>query len=113
MTAQTDASQLSPLVDAGYQLIPLHHFSKEDEFKGKTRKRGKSPVDNAWMKKVHRSDLQVPYMEEGFNVGVRLRRGDLILDIDPREFPEGETLSTDNPFKRQCVDVGLDVGKYV
>ncbi len=112
MTAQTDPSQLSQLVDAGYQLIPLHHFAKEDELKGKARKRGKSPVDNAWMKKVYRSDLQVPHMEDGYNVGVRLRRGDLILDIDPRAFPEGETLSTDNPFKRLCVDVGLDVGKY-
>lgn len=112
MTAQTDPSQLSQLVDAGYQLIPLHHFAKEDELKGKARKRGKSPVDNAWMKKVYSSDLQVPHMEDGYNVGVRLRRGDLILDIDPRAFPEGETLATDNPFKRLCVDVGLEVDKY-
>ncbi|MEP3347734.1 MAG: bifunctional DNA primase/polymerase [Litoreibacter sp.] len=112
MTAQTDASQLAPLLASGYQLLPLHHFTKEDQFKGKIRKRGKSPIDNAWMKKVYRSDLQVPYMKDGYNVGVRLGHGDLVLDIDPRAFPEGETLSTDNPFKRLCVDVGLDVYKY-
>ena len=51
-------------------------------------------------------------MDEGYNVGVRLGRSDLVLDIDPRHFPDGETLATDNPFKRLCADAGLNVDNY-
>ncbi|MDA8586729.1 DUF5906 domain-containing protein [Rhodobacteraceae bacterium] len=113
MTAQTDASQLSPLIDAGYQLLPLHHYTYEDEYKGKRRKRGKSPVDNAWMKKVYRSDLQVQYMEEGYNVGVRLRSDELVLDIDPRAFPDGQTLSSSvNPYVELVLWTGINPDLY-
>ena len=51
-------------------------------------------------------------MDEGFNVGVRLQEHDLVLDIDPRAFPEGETLETDNPFQRLCRDVRLRTDNY-
>ncbi|UFK26729.1 integrase [Roseobacter phage RDJL6] len=112
MTHKPEPGQLKPYLTAGMQLIPLHHYTYEDEYKGKKRKRGKSPVDNAWMKKTYNSELQVDYMEEGYNVGVRLGTGDLVLDIDPRGFPKGETLATDNPFKRLCKDVGLNVDNY-
>lgn len=44
MTNTPDSAQLAPLIAAGYQLIPLHNYAHEDEFKGKRRKRGKSPV---------------------------------------------------------------------
>ncbi|ADK73448.1 DNA primase [Roseobacter phage RDJL Phi 1] len=112
MDPKTDPGQLKPYLAAGMQLIPLHHHTDEDEYKGKKRNRGKSPVDKNWMKRTYKSDLQVDYMEEGYNVGVRLGAGDLVLDIDPRGFPEGETLATDNPFKRLCKDVGLNVDEF-
>lgn len=112
LTQSPEPGQLKPYLAATMQLIPLHHYTKETERKGVKIKRGKSPIDKAWMKKPYNSALQVDYMEEGYNVGVRLYPGELVLDIDPRAFPEGETLSTDNPFKRLCKDVGLNVDKY-
>ena len=48
---KTNSKQLASYLTAGMQLIPLHHHTFEDEFKGKKRKRGKSPVHGAWMKK--------------------------------------------------------------
>ncbi|KHQ53597.1 bifunctional DNA primase/polymerase [Mameliella alba] len=114
MTVQpmTDPDQLRPYLAAGMQLIPLHNHAYEDEHKGKRRKRGKSPTHSNWTKRTYRSADQVTHMEAGDNVGVRLTRADLILDVDPRGFPEGEDLTTDNPFCRLCADVGLDIDQY-
>jgi len=43
----------------------------------------------------------------GNNVGVRLRATDLVLDVDPRNFKEG-----DNPLARLCEDTGLDLDTF-
>jgi len=112
LTQQTDPGQLRPYLASGMQLIPLHNYAYEDEHKGKRRKRGKSPVHGNWTKKTYKSKDQLTHMEAGDNVGVRLTQGDLVLDVDPRGFPEGEDLTTDNPFRRLCADVGLDVDRY-
>lgn len=112
MTQKTDPGQLRPYLASGMQLIPLHNYAYEDEHKGKRRKRGKSPVHGNWTKKVYKSEDQVTHMEAGDNVGVRLGKGDLVLDVDPRGFPEGEDLTTDNPFRRLCEDVGLNVDDF-
>lgn len=109
---KTDASQLAPYLAAGLQLIPLHNHAYEDEYKGKRRKRGKSPVHGNWTKRRYDSSKMTAHMEAGDNVGVRLRRDELVLDVDPRHFPEGETLATDNPFRRLCEDAALDVSGY-
>lgn len=113
MTAQTDASQLVPLVDAGYQLIPLHHYKKEDGFKGKRRKRGKSPVDANWTKRPYNSKDQIAHMKAGNNVGVRLLAGELVLDIDPRAFPNGQTLASPvNPYVDLVLWTGMNPDLY-
>jgi len=112
LTLQPDSGQLAPYIEAGLQLIPLHNYAYEDEFKGKRRKRGKSPVHGNWTKKPYKSKDQLTHMDAGDNVGVRLRSTDLVLDVDPRAFPDGETMETDNPFRRLCKDVKLDVNKY-
>jgi hypothetical protein len=46
-------------------------------------------------------------MENGGNVGVRLRAEDLVIDVDPRNFTDG-----DDPFKRLCEDCGLCLNNY-
>lgn len=108
----TDALALAPYVAAGMQLVPLHHHAFEDEYKGKRRRRGKSPLHRNWTTRPYRNDEQVEHMRRGDNVGVRLTASDLVLDVDPRGFPEGEDLTTDNPFRRLCRDVGLDPDLY-
>ena len=103
-----DVEELKPYLDAGWQLIPLHRYDYTDQYHGRARDRGKSPLDNNWTTKPYKSKDQLKHAAEGFNVGVRLRPFDLVIDVDPRNFPEGETLGTDNPFARFCKDVGLD-----
>ncbi|WP_417267101.1 bifunctional DNA primase/polymerase [Celeribacter baekdonensis] len=113
MGAHTDASQLTPLLASGYQLLPLHKFSAEDEVKGKRRKRGKSPIDRNWMKRPYSSNDQIKHMEAGSNVGVRLRPFELVLDVDPRAFPEGQTLASSiNPFVELVLWTGMDPDLY-
>jgi hypothetical protein len=68
--AKTQPAELAPLIEAGYQLIPLHNHAYEDEHKGKRRRRGKSPVHGNWTKRPYRSADQVDHMETGDNVGV-------------------------------------------
>ncbi|RUQ90280.1 bifunctional DNA primase/polymerase [Brucella abortus] len=109
---KTDSAQLQPYLEAGWQLIPLHRHDHYDEHKGKRRERGKSPLHPNWTRRPYRSEEQVAHMERGDNVGVRLRATDLVLDVDPRAFPDGQTMQTDNPFKRLCRDVGLEPDDY-
>ncbi|AHM03038.1 hypothetical protein roselon_00598 [Roseibacterium elongatum DSM 19469] len=98
--------------DARWELIPLHHYTKVEQVKGKPRNRGKSPMHSDWTKKPYASFDGRKHMEGGYNVGVRLKPDQLVVDVDPRGFPEGEDLTTDNPFRRLCEDVGLDVDQY-
>jgi len=110
MGVHTDPKQLRPLLDAGFQLIPLHHYSKRDEHRGKRRNRGKSPIDANWTKRPYRSEDQVLHMEAGDNVGVRLRSTDLVIDVDPRNF---ENVWQDvDPFTELVLWLGLDPDAY-
>lgn len=104
-----DISQMQPLVDAGYDLIPLHRFNKTDSRNGKTRSRGKSPIDKNWTSRDYnnQSVLKQAGKNEN-NVGVRLTAQQLVIDVDPRAFPDGQTLETeDNPFAQFCKDYGI------
>lgn len=89
---------------AGYDLIPLHKYNKIDRH---GKERGKSPRDNLWRKKKYDRDDILRAAKKGCNVGVRLRDEDLIIDVDPRNFPEG-----DNVLKRFKNDLGLDLSIY-
>ncbi len=103
MTDLTDLSELKPYLAAGWQLIPLHRWDYMDAYRGKSRERGKSPLDRNWTTRPYKSIKQTEHMKAGNNVGVRLRATDLVIDVDPRNFAEG-----DNPLRRLCADVGLD-----
>ncbi len=104
---RTDTAELGPYLRASWQLIPLHSWDYFDERGGKRRERGKSPLHSNWTRKPYKSEEQVAHLESGGNVGVRLRAGDLVIDVDPRNFKEG-----DDPFKRLCADCALDPSAY-
>jgi hypothetical protein len=95
MNMMTDAEQLAPLVETSYQLMPLRDIDKR-------------PLHNNWTKRPYKNAEQLAHMKNGANVGVRLRLEDLVIDVDPRNFPEGETLKTDNPLHRLCAAIGLE-----
>ena len=79
---------------AGHELIPVN---------------GKQPVGRGW-----RWAPPLPLgeamarLESGRNVGVRLRATDLVLDIDPRNFPKG-----DDPLRRLRADFRLPDAPFV
>ena len=119
-----NATALGPYLDARtkgiWQLIPLHAPAYVDE---KGRKRGKSPKDPKWTKLNYSGFDAAAHMKVGGNVGVRLGKDQLVIDVDPRNFPlidpndpEGprETLLTPgNPLERLYCDAKLDRSRMV
>ena len=91
--ATPDPALLAPLVKAGYELVPL-------------RPRGKAPRDRNWTRRPYRNGDQVAHMQDGGNVGVRLRATDLVVDVDPRNF--GDVQDGVDPFSEMVLWLGLD-----
>ncbi len=87
-----------------YQLIPLFPYHARKTVGNKQREEGKRPRDVRWTTRPYSNDEQVEWMDGGGNVGVRLRPTDLVIDVDPRNFPEG----TDS-LDELCSDLSLDL----
>ncbi|MEO1208429.1 MAG: bifunctional DNA primase/polymerase [Cyanobacteria bacterium J06638_20] len=110
MANAPDASELSPYLDAGFTLIPLHKHDKTTVRTGKDGKkrvmqRGKSPIHSNWTARQYGdSDQAITHMRRGYNVGVRLRADQVVIDVDPRNFADG-----DDPLSRLAADYGLDL----
>ena len=77
-------------VDAGYTLTPLS---------------GKIPLVKDWVKTEY-DPLLTPDEIDG-NFGVVLKEDDIIIDVDPRNFPKG-----DNPLKRLVKDLGINLTSF-
>lgn len=93
-------ANLEPLFTAGYELIPLNHPDTRDK---KGRNVGKAPAKAKWRTLPALSlDDAIGHLAIGGNVGVRLRDTDLVVDVDPRHFAEG-----DDPLARLLKDFGL------
>lgn len=89
-------------VENGLQLIPLHRWDAVD---AKGRQRGKTPRDGAWQAKEYDSRAVIDLSEKtGVNVGVRLPSTVMVLDVDPRNFPEGR-----DSLAELVADAGLDL----
>ena len=88
---------LAPFKQAGYELFPLARGQK-------------IPRDKGWRTTSYGDGELKRWVQDGGNIGVRLRDTDLVLDVDPRNFPPG-----DDPFRRLCkdVDVALSVAPTV
>lgn len=96
--------QLDLYRGTGYELIPLHVPDAVDE---RGRKIGKAPY-KGWRKdRPLTVDEAHQHMAEGGNVGVRLKDDDLVIDVDPRNFLEG-----DDPIARLERDLGIDLSGY-
>lgn len=84
---------LRPFLRAGYDLFPLARATK-------------IPRDAGWRLKTYTFPEIGGWVRDGGNVGVRLRDTHLVLDVDPRNFEDG-----DDPFARLCATVGADLSK--
>lgn len=76
--------QLDAYADAGWDLIPLNRWDYRDSF---DRERGKSPRDARWRVEEYEPANVLAQARAGYNVGVRLRDFDLVIDYDPRNAP--------------------------
>lgn len=90
---------------AGRTLVPLKHYLARDPVTGKSI--GKLPNRLDWTTKTFVAASVIHNcVADNANVGWRLGREDLVLDIDARN---GGLKS----FKRFCKDTGLDPSKFV
>jgi len=97
----TEPELLNDYFENGYDLIKLHKFDTVDK---EGRQRGKSPYDQYWRKLQYTASDIEGWIRKGNNVGVRLTATDLVVDYDPRSAEPG-----DDPLKRFCKDVGINM----
>ncbi|NJK88564.1 MAG: hypothetical protein HC923_03630 [Myxococcales bacterium] len=86
--SDVNVADLDRYIEAGWDLIPLNRWDYRDRF---DRERGKSPRDANWVVESYNLEAVLRDAAQGFNVGVRLRDGDIVIDYDPRNLEEGKT----------------------
>lgn len=99
-----DPRHLELLSRAGYELIKLNRWDKAPD--GRGRGNGKTPLENGWTTRTYNLPDLKKHMEHGGNVGVRLKATDLVVDVDPRNFEEGDdpVSRLENDFDIQLAD---------
>jgi hypothetical protein len=84
---------LTPLIEAGFDLIPLNGVSKE-------------PLNKDWTNRKYNPErVAARSTKVGGNVGVRLRSDQLVIDVDPRNGGQ-------QGFEDLCLDLGLDASVW-
>ncbi|WP_439684887.1 bifunctional DNA primase/polymerase [Cupriavidus oxalaticus] len=99
---RTPSIDAEGLIRAGLTLIPLHRWDAKD---ARARPRGKTPLHGAWQARDYDSrEVLELAAREGINVGVRLPSDWMVLDVDPRNFPENS-----DPLADLVRDTGVDL----
>jgi P4 family phage/plasmid primase-like protien len=81
--------QLKPYIKAGADLIPINTWNKQV----KGVKRGKTPLHNDWTNREYKRDAYKGWIENGYNIGLRIAANQVIIDLDPRNY-KGEDCET-------------------
>src|SRR3990172_7662534 len=117
MAVDTGASTITPklaairaLTAAGYVLLPLcsytiPHEHTTDEGMKPCKTPGKVPVGRNWRNTKPGQHTEADLM--AVNYGVLLQAGDVVIDIDPRNFKPG-----DNPVKRLTIELGVPLKSF-
>ena len=87
-------------MDAGFFLIPLYANLKK-------------PIHKEWEKKYYDYESLLKYAEKNYNFGVQLQQNQLVIDVDPRNYKNGEdsfealkAATGFNPTKYPCCNTG-------
>lgn len=67
---------------------------------------GKAPLHRNWRAQQYSTEQIVSWMTRGHNIGVRLRRDQLVIDVDPRNFGGSDRL------QELCERFGVDLDDY-
>lgn len=99
-----EPGQLEAFRGSGFEFIVLNAPEALDAH---GRPIGKAPR-YGWRKAAPLDvDAATEVLDGGCNIGVRLSAEDLVIDVDPRNFEEG-----DNPLERLATDLSLDLSGY-
>lgn len=104
--AQIDLEQLAQF-DASWTLIPLFKWDHTSERNGKPRKDGKRPMHKDWTTRAYDRDTVLEAASRGHNIGVRLPAEWVVVDVDPRNMPEGR-----DTFDELCAATGMNPDDY-
>lgn len=79
--------QLKHYLNLRSDLIPLHTWNKM--VLGKER--GKTPIHSEWNSREYKNTAKElkHWIDSGYNLGVRIRENELIVDLDPRNYVDG------------------------
>lgn len=111
-----DVDALSSYPVSAFDLIPLHPYAhtsarwKVDKATGEKVRRvtkdGKRPRDKNWTTaEYNTAKVRAAAVRDGFNVGVRLRKDQLVVDVDPRN-------GGDKGFADLCEELGIDPAAF-
>ncbi|MEP0144510.1 MAG: bifunctional DNA primase/polymerase [Parasphingorhabdus sp.] len=96
--------QLNGFVGSDHGFIKLHSAKAQDK---KSKPIGKVPMER-WRDIAPMSiDDAKEHLRRGFNVGVRLKRTDLVLDVDQRHYDKGK-----DSLAQFAKDLGIDLSDF-
>ncbi len=90
-----------------FDLVPLMRWDAVKTKDGAPVKSGKSPMHKDWVTRVFPRPEVAGFVARGHNYGVRLKQCHLIVDVDPRNMPEGR-----DTFAELCEAAGIDPDQY-
>lgn len=106
MTKRINADSLRAYDSREWTLIPLHRPDDKSKKHGRVRKDGKRPLDFNWTTREYDSKAVLKRcLEDNRNVGVRLKPGQLVIDVDPRNGGTGG-------FSNLCADLAIDESEF-
>jgi hypothetical protein len=93
-----------------FDLIALHFWTdRRRQPKGITVQLGKAPINARWSTMtVNSRRTRARCLEEGRNMGVRLKLDQLVIDADPRNYSSGQSDS----FLKLCFEYGLNANEW-
>lgn len=100
-----DFDQLRPALDLGLDVIPLKRWDMRDQ---DGKEAGKAPRDNRWVIQEYTLPEVLKWVDEGGNVGVRLRPTELVIDVDPKH-KDAEGLSAQALLDDLELELGIDL----
>ena len=108
--AAADAAKLVPSfrklachLRAKHHLIKLNRWNATRAQVGEVEQLGKVPLRGWRTAEPLTENAAREHMLGGGNIGIRLRKTDLVVDVDPRNFPEGR-----NTFRELCAALTVD-----
>lgn len=94
--------EIRPYRGARLELIPLHCWNALGR---DGRELGKAPADSRWTTRQYdQTETLERAQRERLNLGVRLPADVVVLDVDPRHFPEGT-----NSLDKLVADTGIEL----